>query len=114
MVRPHLYEVPSETETDKMYMCDSRGITCTCPDFRKRRFQREKTDPERRCKHLRQLFYHQAALTPLARAAEMAALLTDEQLRSLADKHNGTAAGAACWLELACRARTAIEKGAAA
>jgi hypothetical protein len=97
-----LYEVPSHT-SERTYVCDARGLTCTCPDFQRRRRNNAPEDPERRCKHLMQLENYLAEQSELSRMADRAAPLSEEMLYRFARARTGDAVGAACWLELAGR-----------
>jgi hypothetical protein len=101
-LRHGLYEVPSHT-SERSYVCDPHGVTCTCPDFQRRRREKAVEDPERRCKHLMQLENHLTEQSELARMAERAASLSEETLYRFARARTGDAVGAACWLELAGR-----------
>src|SRR5262252_283180 len=69
--------------------------TCTCPHT----IYRNAPD----CKHRQAVRSYLAEQTPLAKAADRAASLTEAELLRLAAIHRGEAAGCACLLELAAR-----------
>ena len=69
--------------------------TCTCPHS----VYRNAPD----CKHRAAVRSYLADQTPLAKAADRAASLTQEELQRFARERNGTVAGCACLLELAAR-----------
>jgi len=101
-VKGHLYEVASESR-ERTYFVDDRRVSCTCPDFTHRRQEQDRDSPERLCKHLRALNVYLAEQTPLAKATDRAASLTEAELQRFAREKNGTVAGCACLLELAAR-----------
>ncbi len=106
-VKPDLYEVESESkladgDNQLLTYMVRPGHSCTCPSFQ---YRHQQTGTA--CKHMLAVKEHLANQTPLARAAEKAALLTDAQLERYSREHNGSAAGCACLLELACRQRSA-------
>ncbi len=101
-----LYQVDSESGprcyTVNLQAPDGQP-TCTC------RWGRRDTG---RCKHRDGVkLYAQHPPTAMASAALIAARLTNEQLTRFAREKEGTAAGAACWLELARRERLRASDG---
>lgn len=91
---PGQYAIDSESR-DASYIVDLKANTCSCPHSTYRQA------PD--CKHRQAVRAHIAEQTALGRAAEKAAGMTESDLKLWAERKNGTAAGAACLLELACR-----------
>jgi len=90
-----IWGVESET-AERVYQVTENGTgTCSCPHS----IYRAAPD----CKHRMAVRAYLAEQTPLQKAADRAANLTDAELLQYARAKNGTPAGAACWLELAAR-----------
>lgn len=89
------YAIDSET-SEKSYTVSVKTGSCSCPHHQYRGAH---------CKHLVALETYLADRTPLAKAADKAANLTEQELLRFSKERAGMAAGCACWLELATRRR---------
>jgi predicted nucleic acid-binding Zn finger protein len=101
-VGPGRYCIDSFRGEMRTYEVDTVKGTCSCPHFVGRLSQIENAE----CKHLRtcrDLEASQPQPTKLERAAAIAETLPDADLKQYAAERVGTAAGAACLLELAKR-----------
>lgn len=56
--------VPSHSEDDVLYEIDIENLTCTCPDWLKRRSHTSQDSPSRLCKHLVEYFSRKPVVLP--------------------------------------------------